>query len=94
MPSHPCPPHHPLSTPRRRPQDFQSFLQSILGGNWRQYVPQAWTSPSFDWARLGTFEYSSNVGEFFSARPANITDAAALLAEVQEMESLFCKHEK
>ena len=93
-PTSPSPPPHPPPPL----QDFHAFLASMLGADWAAHVPPAWASPSFDWAHLGTFEYSSKVGEFFhglhNLTLANVTDPAEVYAELQAVEDLFCTPEE
>ncbi|KAL4424745.1 hypothetical protein ABPG77_000088 [Micractinium sp. CCAP 211/92] len=80
------------------PQSVQQFLTAVLGRNWPDSLPAAWSAPSFDWSRLGDFEYSSFLSDFLdSASLHNLTAVQSvreLAQAVHGMEDSFCTPEK
>lgn len=76
----------------------QQFLTGVLGSAWRDSLPAAWSSPAFDWARLGDFEYTSSLSDFLDAASLRNLTAVRSLRQlalaVHSMEDAFCSAEK
>ncbi|KAL4422573.1 hypothetical protein ABPG75_008770 [Micractinium tetrahymenae] len=79
-------------------ESVQQFLTDMLGRAWPDSLPASWSAPSFDWARLGDFEYSSSLSDFLdTASLHNLTAVRSVreLAQVvHSMEDAFCSAEK
>ncbi|PSC67989.1 Mitogen-activated kinase 14 isoform A [Micractinium conductrix] len=75
----------------------QDFLSDILGSSWRDHVPEDWTKPTFDFGKLGQFNFSSNLQDFVrQQKERNISDVKTLkglLQTVEDIESTFCTEE-
>lgn len=41
-----------------------SFLTDLLGDDWKSYVPESWTIPSFSWEDLANFDFETALDDF------------------------------
>ncbi|GAB4818286.1 hypothetical protein N2152v2_005332 [Parachlorella kessleri] len=79
-------------------ETVQEFFYNVLGGNWAQYLPSAFANVDFDWSKLGTFDYTSNMHYFVDAVYAKNITAPKTLKDVsdnmEQVSSIFCTPEK
>ncbi|PSC74184.1 L-threonine dehydratase biosynthetic [Micractinium conductrix] len=75
----------------------QEFMSSLMGESWSQYLPSSWSLPSFDWSRLGEFEYKSNVADFVDHNDVteltDIQSLGELMGAAEAVDTHFCEPE-
>ncbi|KAI3424191.1 hypothetical protein D9Q98_009547 [Chlorella vulgaris] len=76
---------------------FQEFMSNFFGEGWSSMVPSGWSLPSFDWSKLGEFDYTNNLGDFMAENDlqslTQISSVGDLNAAAESIESKFCTPE-